>query len=100
MTDFYCFENTHKQIGSTLIGVQDKNDTSTAKCTRQTESATDGMEKFSNEICNIFAERNCLPLHGPQLPPCAGAYPSWKELGMLNHLPGLSGPVERPHLLS
>jgi hypothetical protein len=28
----------------------------------------------------------------PQLPPCAGAYPSgraWKELGMLNHLPGL-----------
>jgi hypothetical protein len=41
------------------------------------------------------------PLHGaPQLPPCAGAYPSWKELGMLNHLPGLSGPVERPHLSS
>jgi hypothetical protein len=41
------------------------------------------------------------PLHGaPQLPPCAGAYPSWKELGMLNHLPGLSGPVERPYLSS
>jgi hypothetical protein len=27
-------------------------------------------------------------------------YPSWKELGMLNHLPGMSGPVERPHLSS
>jgi hypothetical protein len=36
------------------------------------------------------------PLHGaPQLPPCgAGAYPSRKEIGMLNHLPSLSGPVE------
>ena len=41
------------------------------------------------------------PLNGaPQLLPCAGAYPSWKELGMFNHLPGLSGPVERVLLSS
>jgi hypothetical protein len=41
------------------------------------------------------------PLYGaPQLPPCTGAYPSWKELGMLNHLSGLSEPVARPHLSS
>jgi hypothetical protein len=41
------------------------------------------------------------PIYGaPQLLPCAEACPSWKELGMLNHLPGLSGPVERPHLSS
>jgi hypothetical protein len=39
------------------------------------------------------------PLHGaPQLQPFAGGYPSWKELGILIHLPGLSGPVKRPHL--
>jgi hypothetical protein len=36
----------------------------------------------------------------PKLPPCAGGYPSWKEIRMLNHLPGLSGPVERPDLSS
>ena len=38
------------------------------------------------------------PLHGaPQLPLCAGAYPSRKKLEMLYNLPGLPGP-SRDHI--